>query len=59
MGTLSMLQAAKIYWESFPEKYEGKRFYHISTDEVYGALEIIRPQGDPNSGECGGGPFWR
>lgn len=57
MGTLSMLQAAKIYWESFPEKYEGKRFYHISTDEVYGALEITRPQGDPNSGECGGGPF--
>ena len=38
MGTLSMLQAAKLYWESLPEKYEGKRFYHISTDEVYGAL---------------------
>ena len=39
MGTLSLLQAAKLYWESLPEKYEGKRFYHISTDEVYGALE--------------------
>ncbi len=38
MGTLSLLQAAKIYWEALPEKYEGKRFYHISTDEVYGAL---------------------
>ncbi len=38
MGTLSLLQAAKLYWESLPEKYEGKRFYHISTDEVYGAL---------------------
>ncbi len=38
MGTLSLLQAAKSYWESLPEKYEGKRFYHISTDEVYGAL---------------------
>lgn len=38
LGTLSMLQAAKLYWESLPEKYEGKRFYHISTDEVYGAL---------------------
>ena len=36
MGTLSLLQAAKVYWESLPEKYEGKRFYHISTDEVYG-----------------------
>ena len=40
MGTLSLLQAAKLYWESLPEKYEGKRFYHISTDEVYGALPM-------------------
>ena len=40
MGTLALLQAAKLYWESLPEKYEGKRFYHISTDEVYGALEF-------------------
>lgn len=45
MGTLSLLQAAKEYWESLPEKYEGKRFYHISTDEVYGALEITHPSG--------------
>ena len=45
MGTLSMLQAAKLYWESQPEKWEGKRFYHISTDEVYGALELTHPQG--------------
>ena len=45
MGTLSMLQAAKLYWESLPEKYEGKRFYHISTDEVYGALEMTHPEG--------------
>ena len=35
MGTLSLLQAAKLYWESLPEKYDGKRFYHISTDQVY------------------------
>ncbi len=40
MGTLALLQAAKLYWESLPEGYEGKRFYHISTDEVYGALEF-------------------
>ena len=45
MGTLALLQAAKIYWESLPEKYEGKRFYHISTDEVYGALELTNPEG--------------
>lgn len=45
MGTLSLLQAAKEYWEELPEKYEGKLFYHISTDEVYGALELTDPQG--------------
>lgn len=37
MGTLSLLQAAKVCWEG---NYEGKRFYHISTDEVYGALQF-------------------
>jgi len=47
MGTLSLLQAAKEYWDSLPEKYEGKRFYHISTDEVYGALELTHPEGVP------------
>ena len=45
MGTLSLLQAAKEYWESLPERYEGKLFYHISTDEVYGALELTDPEG--------------
>ncbi len=45
MGTLSLLQAAKTYWESLPSEYEGKRFYHISTDEVYGALEMTDPHG--------------
>lgn len=45
MGTLSLLQAAKEYWESCPERYEGKLFYHISTDEVYGALELTDPEG--------------
>ena len=47
MGTLALLQAAKEYWESLPERYEGKRFYHISTDEVYGALELTHPEGIP------------
>ncbi|MDE7472714.1 MAG: dTDP-glucose 4,6-dehydratase [Muribaculaceae bacterium] len=45
MGTLALLQAAKEYWESLPEKYDGKLFYHISTDEVYGALELTNPEG--------------
>lgn len=37
LGTLSLLQAAKVSWDG---QYEGKRFYHISTDEVYGALKF-------------------
>ncbi len=64
MGTLSLLQAAKIYWESQPTPYMMNpdlgtnsqfstlnsqlipcRFYHISTDEVYGALEMTNPEG--------------
>ena len=53
MGTLSLLQVAKNYWESLPERYEGKLFYHISTDEVYGALEVNRPDGDGK----GHGPY--
>lgn len=38
MGTLTLLEGARVYWESRGEGYEGKLFYHISTDEVYGAL---------------------
>ena len=50
MGTLSLLQAAKLYWEQFGyvmPVYDSDsvnhipcRFYHISTDEVYGALDF-------------------
>ena len=69
MGTLSLLQAAKLYWESQPTPYKVAKtqrhkdakndpntvdccplsvdckFYHISTDEVYGALEMNHPEG--------------
>jgi len=34
-----------------PEGYEGKLFYHISTDEVYGALDITKPEGEAPYGE--------
>ena len=66
MGTLSLLQAAKLYWEQQEKPWHIKRetaervdvmavaynyefvpcrFYHISTDEVYGALELTNPEG--------------
>ncbi len=35
IGTVNLLNAAKELWK---ENFEGKRFYHVSTDEVYGAL---------------------
>ena len=54
LGTLSLLEAAREYWDG---KWDGKLFYHISTDEVYGALALTRRAGDPSGGESGGGPF--
>lgn len=54
MGTLSLLQAANLYWEAQPTPYQIAHspqlttqclFYHISTDEVYGALEMNHPEG--------------
>ncbi|ATA91846.1 dTDP-glucose 4,6-dehydratase [Capnocytophaga canimorsus] len=37
MGTLSLLQAAREVWNG---NWDGKLFYHVSTDEVYGALQM-------------------
>ncbi|HKK61955.1 MAG TPA: dTDP-glucose 4,6-dehydratase [Bacteroidales bacterium] len=34
IGTMNLLNACRDHWASF----DGKRFYHISTDEVYGSL---------------------
>lgn len=44
MGTLALLEAAREYWDG---KWEGRLFYHISTDEVYGALALTDPAGGP------------
>ncbi|RLD32904.1 MAG: dTDP-glucose 4,6-dehydratase [Bacteroidetes bacterium] len=35
VGTVNLLNAAKYIWKN---DFENKRFYHISTDEVYGSL---------------------
>ncbi len=35
IGTVNLLNAAKAIWK---DNFEGKRFYHVSTDEVYGSL---------------------
>lgn len=35
VGTVNLLNAARFIWK---DSLEGKRFYHVSTDEVYGSL---------------------
>ncbi len=35
LGTVNLLNATRLAWQN---NFEGKRFYHISTDEVYGSL---------------------
>lgn len=59
MGTLSLLQAARLCWEpsayviSDPDRGSTGipcRFYHVSTDEVYGALALDLPDGEPPYG---------
>ena len=57
LGTLSLLQAAKNSWQDSEDKQDENKnrlFYHISTDEVYGALEMNNPKGGT---EPGGGPY--
>ena len=61
MGTLSLLQAAMTVWEPLGWKISHAPgaapvpclFYHISTDEVYGTLELTCPEGK-KSGISGG-----
>lgn len=47
MGTLSLLEAARRYWNG---RWQGKLFYHISTDEVYGSLALDSAAADPPFG---------
>lgn len=35
VGTVNLLNAARHWWKAF---YDETRFYHVSTDEVYGSL---------------------
>lgn len=44
VGTYSLLEAARKYWSSLDKQdRETFRFHHISTDEVFGALEANDP----------------
>lgn len=41
IGTATVLSCASRYWQTLPEKFNGKQMIHISTDEVYGAVSIM------------------
>ena len=40
IGTLNLLNAAKANWLVFPHNLDSHRFHHVSTDEVYGSLDL-------------------
>ena len=40
MGTLNLLNAARERWCIFPVNCDKHRFHHVSTDEVYGSLDM-------------------
>lgn len=40
LGTLNLLNAAKAKWLVFPHSLDSHRFHHVSTDEVYGSLDL-------------------
>jgi len=45
VGTFNLLNCSRIYFDSLiDEKKQGFRFLHVSTDEVYGSLELDDPK---------------
>ncbi len=38
VGTFNILEECRQFWQTDPDTYAGKRFLHVSTDEVYGSL---------------------
>lgn len=44
LGTFSLLESVREYWSALQESEKKNfRFLHISTDEVYGSLEVNEP----------------
>ncbi len=43
VGTHTLLAGARGVWETTPDGFGGKRFHHVSTDEVYGSLQADAP----------------
>lgn len=43
LGTHKLLKVCRKVWSESSEGFAGKRFHHVSTDEVYGSLELDEP----------------
>ena len=44
LGTFQLLEAARFYWDSLAQDERATfRFLHVSTDEVYGSLDLQEP----------------
>jgi dTDP-glucose 4,6-dehydratase len=57
-GTFSLLNASLKYWQTLPTKQKDDfRFIHISTDEVYGSLELNDPKFNEESNYRPNSPY--
>ncbi|MEQ1802801.1 MAG: dTDP-glucose 4,6-dehydratase [Gammaproteobacteria bacterium] len=50
LGTCTLLEAARDYWQQLPKKAAARfRFHHVSTDEVFGDLPPLDPPSDESA----------
>ncbi len=58
IGTFSLLEEARAYWESLAEPEKSRfRFLHVSTDEVYGSLRRDEPAFTENTPHAPNSPY--
>ncbi|MCC5639557.1 dTDP-glucose 4,6-dehydratase [Nostoc sp. CHAB 5844] len=58
IGTFNLLEASRFYWQKLsPQKQQQFRFLHISTDEVYGSLQLHEPAFRENTPYAPNSPY--
>jgi len=56
IGTYNLLEICRLYWKE-NSGYEGKKFHHVSTDEVFGMLKIGDPAFTENTPYAPNSPY--
>lgn len=57
-GTFNLLECTKKYWSELPVTERNQfRFLHVSTDEVYGSLDLDDPAFTENTGYAPNSPY--